>query len=168
MPTFLMMKAKPHVTLLLIPVMLISIAVRLQSAQEQSATIGTRSYKISTIGSVEMSVPVHWQENVRLLEVPPAVTLAYRLPSTKDFYMKVTSAWEPQQERSSRDPRWLRRAVEKAGCPTLQSPSTRAYSSQTRSENLRRIHRAILDHHSRWSNNLSEKDQMKCYFLRRA
>jgi hypothetical protein len=62
-----------------------------------------------------MSVPVDWQENSRMLEVPPAVTLAYRLPSKKDFYMKITSAWEPQQERSSREPGWLRRAVEKAG-----------------------------------------------------
>ena len=106
------MKATPNMKLLLIPFTLL-LSAGLQSAQAQSAT-ETRGYKISTIGRVEMSVPVHWQENVRLLEVPPAVTLAYRLPSTRDFYMKVTSAWEPQQERSSRDPGWLRRAVEKA------------------------------------------------------
>jgi hypothetical protein len=87
----------------------------LRSAQKPRANVATRSYKISTLGSIEMAVPTHWQENVRLLDVPPAFTLAYRLPSTKDFYMKVTSAWEPQQERASRDPGWLRRAVERAG-----------------------------------------------------
>lgn len=70
---------------------------KVRSAQAPSATIATRSYPISTVGSVEMSVPVHWQENVRLLEVPPAFTLAYRLPSSKDFYMKVTSAWEARR-----------------------------------------------------------------------
>jgi hypothetical protein len=62
-----------------------------------------------------MSVPAYWQEAYKTIEVPPAVTLAYRLPSKKDFYMKVTTAWELQQERSSRDPGWLRLAVEKSG-----------------------------------------------------
>jgi hypothetical protein len=86
---------------------------KVRSAQDPSTKVATRSYKVSTVGRVEMSVPVKWQENVRLLEVPPAFTLAYRLPSTKDFYMKVTSAWEPQQERASRDPGWLRRGIER-------------------------------------------------------
>jgi len=110
-----------------------------RSAQDPSATVATRSYKVSTMGSVEMLVPVHWQENVRLFEVPPAFTLAYRLPTTKDFYMKVTSAWESQQERASRDPGWLRRAVEKAGGALdkknlnlieIKSPSAKGYYFQ--------------------------------------
>src|SRR5205814_10248012 len=47
------------------------------------------------------------------------------LPSTKDFYMKVTTAWEPQEERSSRDAGWLRRAVETTGRKLLfQSSQT--------------------------------------------
>ena len=111
----LVMKAKSYIMLFLASLVLVSIAEPFQSGQEQSATIGTRSYKISAIGSVEMSVPLRWEESVQVLEVPPAFTLAYRLPSVKDFYMKVTSAWEPQQERSARDPGWLRHVVEKTG-----------------------------------------------------
>jgi hypothetical protein len=68
-----------------------------------------------------MSVPVYWQEVSKPIESVPAVTLAYHLSSRKDFYMKVTTAWEPQQERSSRDPDWLRRAVEKSGRRLLDS-----------------------------------------------
>jgi hypothetical protein len=62
-----------------------------------------------------MTVPSSWQEASRTLEKPPAVTLAYHLPSSKDFYMKVTTAWEPQEERSSREAGWLRRVVGKSG-----------------------------------------------------
>src|SRR5687768_13740278 len=108
------MKLKPYITFVLISVFLVFISKTLQS-QVPSSTTGLRSYNISTLGRVEMDVPVHWQENVRLLIEPPAFTLAYRLPATNDFYMKVTSAWEPQRERASRDPGWLRRAVEKTG-----------------------------------------------------
>ena len=109
------MTTKPNRLSLVIALLLVCITATVQSAQDSPANIATRSYKVSTMGSVEMSVPVHWQENVRLLEEPPAFTLAYRLPASKDFYMKVTSAWESQQERASRDSGWLRRAVEKAG-----------------------------------------------------
>ena len=108
------MKLKSCITVLLISVFLVSIPTTLQSQVTSSKTL-PRSYNIATLGRVEMSVPAHWQENVRLLDEPPAFTLAYRLPASKDFYMKVTSAWEPQQERASRDPSWLRRAVEKTG-----------------------------------------------------
>jgi hypothetical protein len=53
--------------------------------------------------------------------------------------MKVTSAWEPQQERASRDPGWLRRAVEKSGMALdknklrvneINSPSAKGYYFQ--------------------------------------
>jgi hypothetical protein len=108
------MKLKSCITVLLISVFLVFIPTTLQSQVPSSTTV-PRSYTIATLGRVEMSIPARWQENVRLLEVPPAFTLAYRLPASKDFYMKVTGAWEPQQERASRDPSWLRRAVEKAG-----------------------------------------------------
>ena len=37
--------------------------------------------------------------------------------------MKVTTAWEPQQQRSSRDPAWLRAAVERAGQKLLSRAS---------------------------------------------
>lgn len=37
--------------------------------------------------------------------------------------MKVTTAWEPQQERSTRDPGWLRAAVEGAGQKSLSQAS---------------------------------------------
>jgi hypothetical protein len=133
------MTTKSHMTFLLISLLLVSNAGTLQSAQDPLGTVASRSYKVSTVGSVEMSVPVHWQENVRLLEVPPGFTLAYRLAFTKDFYMKVTSAWEPQQERSSRDPGWLRIAVEKAGVALdedrlrlneISSPSAKGYYFQ--------------------------------------
>jgi len=124
---------------LLISLLLVCNPGTIRSAQDPSDTVATRSYKVSTVGSVEISVPVHWLENVRPLEVPPAFTLAYRLPSTKDFYMKVSSAWEPQQERVSRDPGWLRRAVEKAGgaldkknlkLMEVKSPSAKGYYFQ--------------------------------------
>lgn len=107
------MKLK-HITYLLISLFLVSIPGTVQS-QAPSSTIVPRSYNISTLGRVEMSVPVAWQENVRLLDEPPAFTLAYRLPDSNDFYMKVTGAWEPQQERDARDPRWLLSAVERVG-----------------------------------------------------
>lgn len=84
-------------------------SIRAQSTDRQ------RRYKVGAVGELEMSVPADWQEVSKTLETPHAVTLAYHLPSRKDFYMKVTTAWEPQQERSSRDPGWLRQAVEKSG-----------------------------------------------------
>lgn len=132
------MKLKLHITVLLISVSLVSVPTTLQS-QVPSSTNVPRSYKISALGRIEMSVPIHWQENVRLLEMPPAFTLAYRLPASKDFYMKVSSAWEPQQERASRDPGWLRRAVEQAGGALgkknlklieITSPSAKGYYFQ--------------------------------------
>ncbi|OLE53674.1 MAG: hypothetical protein AUG51_12500 [Acidobacteria bacterium 13_1_20CM_3_53_8] len=101
---------------------LASTAAVIPSAKAQSAN-ELRRYNVGTVGYLELSVPTDWQQSYKTLEAPPAVMIAYRLPSKKIFYMKVTVAWEPQQERSSRDPNWLRQAVERAG-RALLNPSS--------------------------------------------
>ena len=83
-----------------------------------------RRYRVGGVGSLELTVPSDWQEVSKTLEQPAAVTLAYRLPSAKEFYMKVTTAWEPQTERSSRKVGWLRGVVEKSGHALLSGSVT--------------------------------------------
>ena len=78
----------------------------------QSATT-SRSYRMGTVGNLEMSVPSSWQDNSKTLDKPQGVTLAYRLPSRTDFYMKVTAVWIPPEKRSS-EPDQVRRAVERS------------------------------------------------------
>lgn len=73
---------------LLTALLLVSHAVA--PAHSQSATT-SRSYRMGTVGSLEMSVPSSWQDNSKTLDKPQAVTLAFRLPSRTDFYMKVTA-----------------------------------------------------------------------------
>ena len=97
---------------LLLIALLASQAVSFSKLQSTNAL---RTYHVGSVGNLEMTVPSSWQEASRTLDKPPAVTLAYHLPSSKDFYMKVTTAWEPQEERSSREAGWLRRVVEKSG-----------------------------------------------------
>lgn len=92
------------------------------SVKAQSAT-SVRTYRVGRVGNLELTVPTVWQESSKTLEKPPAVTLAYSLISSKDFYMKVTTAWEQQEERSSRDPAWLRAAVQRAGQKLLSRAS---------------------------------------------
>src|SRR6267378_4513223 len=99
-------------TFLLMVSLLASQIVSFSKAQPASEL---RTYRVGRVGNLEMTVPSAWQEVSRTLEKPPAVTLAYHLPSSKDFYMKVTTAWEPQEERSHREAGWLRRAVDKSG-----------------------------------------------------
>lgn len=89
----------------------ISCAVSLTSAQSATAS---RSYRMGTVGSLEMSVPSTWQDNFKTLDKPQGVTLAYRLPSRTDFYMKVTAVWIPAEKRSPVEPDWLRHAVERS------------------------------------------------------
>jgi hypothetical protein len=61
-----------------------------------------------------MTVPSTWQDNSKTMDKPQAVTLAYRLPSRTDFYMKVTAVWLTPEARTSREAGWVKRAVEKA------------------------------------------------------
>ena len=81
-------------------------------AVSQSAT-ASRSYRMGTVGNLEMTVPASWQDNSKTLDKPQGVTLAYRLPSRTDFYMKVTAVWLPPESRGSREAGWVKRAVEK-------------------------------------------------------
>lgn len=96
---------------LLTTVVFISCVVSLTSAQSATAS---RSYRMGTVGSLEMSVPSSWQHNFKTLDKPQGVTLAYRLPSRTDFYMKVTAIWIPPEKRSPVEPDWLRHAVERS------------------------------------------------------
>jgi hypothetical protein len=115
------MKRNCYSTAYLLLLAIASLQVISPSVKAQSLD-RSRWYKVGAVGELEMSVPVYWQEVYKNIDSVPAVTLAYHLPSKKEFYMKVTTAWEPQQERSSRDPDWLRRAVEKTG-RALLNPS---------------------------------------------
>ena len=79
-----MLLMKPCVTArLLIGLFFISQAVPF--AVSQSAT-ASRSYRMGTVGNLEMTVPTSWQDNSKTLDQPQGVTLAYRLPSRTDFY----------------------------------------------------------------------------------
>jgi len=98
-------------------------ASQIVSFSKAQSTNELRTYRVGSVGSLELTVPSTWLEVSKTLEKPHAVTLAYHLPSTKDFYMKVTTAWEPQEERSSRDTGWLRRAVETTGRKLLSQSS---------------------------------------------
>jgi hypothetical protein len=82
-------------------------------AVAQSAT-APRSYRMGTVGNLEMSVPPSWHDNSKTLDKPQGVTLAYRLPSRTDFYMKVTAIWIPPEQRSSVEADWVHRAVERS------------------------------------------------------
>src|SRR5947207_5310047 len=81
-------------------------------AVAQSVT-ASRSYRMGTVGNLEMTVPSSWQDNSKTLDKPQGVTLAYRLPSRTDFYMKVTAVWLPTEARTSRETGWVKRAIEK-------------------------------------------------------
>src|SRR4051812_1097405 len=95
---------------LLTVVLFISYAVSLAAAQSATAS---RSYRMGTVGNLEMTVPSSWRDNSKTLDQPQGVTLAYRLPSRTDFYMKVTAVWIPPEGRTSREAGWVKRAVEK-------------------------------------------------------
>jgi len=95
---------------LLTALLLVSHAVPLASSQSATAS---RSYRMGTVGNLEMTVPSSWQDNSKTMDKPQAVTLAYRLPSRTDFYMKVTCVWLPPEARSAREAGWVKRAVEK-------------------------------------------------------
>ncbi len=82
-------------------------------AVAQSVT-ASRSYRMGTVGNLEMTVPSSWRDNSKTLDKPQGVTLAYRLPSRTDFYMKVTAVWIPPEKRSSVEPAWVRHAVERS------------------------------------------------------
>ena len=84
------------------------------SAAVSQSTTASRTYRMGTVGHLEMTVPSEWQEVSKTLEGPQGVTLAYRLPPRTDFYMKVTAVWIPPEGRKSRGPDWVRRALEKA------------------------------------------------------
>lgn len=107
-------------TLMLLVALLASQVVSFSKVQ---STNNLRSYRVGSVGSLEMTVPSRWLQVSKTIERPSAVTLAYNLPSTRDFYMKVTTAWEPQEERSSREAGWLRRAVETSGRRILSGSS---------------------------------------------
>src|SRR6266699_3484966 len=96
---------------LLTAVLLVSHAVPLAPFQSVTAS---RSYRMGTGGNLEMTVPSSWQDNSKTLDKPQGVTLAYRLPSRTDFYMKVTAVWIPPEKRSSVEPAWVRHAVERS------------------------------------------------------
>jgi hypothetical protein len=81
-------------------------------AASQSATAASRYYRMGTVGNLEMTVPSSWQDNSKTLDKPQGVTLAYRLPSRTDFYMKVTAVWIPPDGRTSREAGWVKQAVE--------------------------------------------------------
>src|SRR6184192_2586983 len=66
-------------------------------AVAQSVT-ASRSYRMGTVGNLEMTVPSSWRDNSKTLDKPQGVTLAYRLPSRTDFYMKVTAVWIPREK----------------------------------------------------------------------
>jgi len=82
-------------------------------AVAQSVT-ASRSYRMGTVGNLEITVPSSWRDNSKTLDKPQGVTLAYRLPSRTDFYMKVTAVWIPPEKRSSVEPAWVRHAVEQS------------------------------------------------------
>jgi hypothetical protein len=88
-----------------------------ENAQSQRTI---RRYGIPKLGHLEMSVPVQWQENFMPLEDPPLLNLAYFLPSTGDFYMKITAAWAPQEADSLPDSASIRRTVEETGKSALE------------------------------------------------
>ncbi len=69
---------------------------------------------MGTVGNLEMTVPSNWQDKSKTLDQPQGVTLAYRLPSRTDFYMKVTAVWIPPEKRSSVEPDWIRHAAERS------------------------------------------------------
>ena len=79
-----------------------------------SQSISSRTYRMGSVGNLEMAVLSHWQEVVKTLDKPNGVTLAYRLPSRTDFYMNVTAVWIGPEGRASRKAGWVRRAVEES------------------------------------------------------
>jgi hypothetical protein len=74
----------------------------------------TRTYRMGPVGNLEMTVPSNLQEVSKTLEKPEGVTLAYRLASRTDFYMKVTAIWISPEGRKFKQAGWVRRAVEKS------------------------------------------------------
>jgi hypothetical protein len=83
------------------------------SATTQSIN-GLKTYRLGSVGNLEMTVPSNWQDVFKTLDKPSGVTLAYHLSSKKDFYMKVTAVWIPPERRSSREAGWVRRTVEES------------------------------------------------------
>jgi len=104
---------------LLAVLLLISQAAALALPQSPAAS---RSYRLGSVGNLEMTVPSSWQDNSKTLDKPEGVTLAYRLPSRTDFYMKVTAIWIPPEGRGARAAGWVKRAVEKTA-RSLVGPS---------------------------------------------
>ena len=90
--------------------LLVSYPISLAVSQTSSAS---RSYRMGTVGHLEMTVPSNWQENSKTLDKPQGVTLVYRLPSRTDFYMKVTAVWIPPEGRATLGAARVERAVEK-------------------------------------------------------
>jgi hypothetical protein len=102
-----------HVTnRLLIGFLLVTHAVSLPAISQ--STTAPRAYRMGTVGNLEMTVPSNWQEVSKTLEEPQGVTLAYRLASRTDFYMKVTAVWISPEGRKSKQAGWVRRAVEES------------------------------------------------------
>ena len=103
------------------------------SAAIPQLTTESKTYRMGTVGHLEMTVPSDWQEVSKTLDKPQGITLAYRLPSRTDFYMKVTAVWIPPEGRKSRGPDWVRRAVEKSARgivgPSKTLPTLRPTSS---------------------------------------
>lgn len=100
---------KLHTNCLLTILILVSCVPSLAISQ----SISTRTYRMGSVGNLEMIVPTNWQEVSKTLDKPQGVTLAYRLPSRTDFYMKVTAVWIGPEGRKSREKGWVKRAVEK-------------------------------------------------------
>ncbi len=90
-------KTKFHTILLLVPILLATMLEGLGLHKHNQSTSQGEVIRSPKSASSRCQCRLIGMRPFVYLKQPPAFRLAYRLPSSQEFYLKVTSAWEPNK-----------------------------------------------------------------------